>query len=135
MNGRVRWEPRYEDDGSVASGCVNLAGHTEHVLTWNADGTPGCAAVVGDEPARFYRQRRTAQAWLLARAAGLAEVPPRRFNFVSRYARLAVEDAEPRRPPRGWRLFDVDRGTLFDVITGEIRPWVRSYYERNRRRR
>lgn len=78
MNGRVEWEPRVDDDGCEVRDCWNLAGHDDHVLVCNGDGTPGCAAVVGDEPSRSYRRRSTAKRWLLARASGLADVPKRR---------------------------------------------------------
>ena len=63
-------------------------------------GFAGCV-VVGDGATRVFRCRRDAKRWLLARAAGLAEIPrwPKVCDFY-----VSTPDAPPPRLPRGWRV-------------------------------
>ena len=84
------------------------------------DGDGWAATVYGTDERETSTRRRAATRWLLARAAGLAEVP--RWQRVKRGG---VEDGDARRPPPGWRR----------LMTVEICGDQVSVYERNRRRR
>ena len=74
-----------------------------------------------------FKRRADAKRWLIARAAGLAEVP--QSESVPAILITNLGDDVPR-PPRGWRIarqrHDVQRGNGDVVVT---------VYERNRRRR
>jgi len=79
---------------------------------------------------RTFRRRSAAKRWLLARAAGLAEVP-RRASFGTRYGSPQTNAVVPCGPegmsvPRGWRVVDA-----YVAVDGQVVVML----ERNRRRR
>lgn len=80
------------------------------------------ATVYGTDERETFTRRRAATRWLLARAAGRAEVPR-----VRRLPRHGWDYDEPRQPPKGWRVAHTGRA----FISGE----PVTIYERNRRRR
>lgn len=115
MSGRVRWErsKRWPECTYLVVG-VEAVGEA---FAWSR--TTNAVDYKRDAHAPF-RRRSDAKRWLLARAAGLAEVP--RWQRVKRGG---VEDGDARRPPKGWRR----------LTTVEIGGDPVSVYERNRRRR
>lgn len=117
MSGRVRWEQSWDRVRLVDP----PRGQREQVADLQSTGQ-WYAHDVSDASAPTLRTRRRSDAkrWLLARAAGLAEVP--RWQRVKRGG---VEDGDARRPPKGWRR----------LTTVEIGGDPVSVYERNRRRR
>lgn len=119
VSGRVRWRPwlgyRHVRELCVDGATVGeLLTYSDHVRARYYVATPD------DSWRRTFRRRSDAKRWLLARAAGLAEVP--RWQRVKRGG---VEDGDARRPPPGWRR----------LMTVEICGDQVSVYERNRRRR
>lgn len=98
MSGRVRWERWARSPRFAIGEAISL--YDEHRLYayrdddgWHAcDSRAFMAGASDDVTEHVTRRRSDAKRWLLARAAGLAEVPtmrkPRRWDAVS--ARLAV---------------------------------------------
>jgi len=83
-----------------------------------------------ERPRRTLTRRSDAKRWLLARAAGLAEVP-RRESFGTRYGspqlQVVVSCGPDGMPvPRGWRVVDA-----YVAVDGQVVVML----ERNRRRR
>ena len=127
MSGRVRWRPFTDEPRCGRMLCVGPLRVGDVV----PDGDGWAATVYGtDERETSTRRRSDAKRWLLARAAGLAEVP-RRGNFGTRYGSPQCQVVTSCGPegipvPRGWRVADayvsVNEQTIVTL-------------ERNRRRR
>lgn len=102
MSGRVKWErPRY----ARTLRALVVDGRDVGVINQPRSGGPCEAWMLYEDADRVTRRRSDAKRWLLARAAGLAEVPR----------------ARRRHSRSGWQCID---------RVGPISVW-----ERNRRRR
>ena len=127
MSGRVRWRPwlgyRHVRELCVDGATVGeLLTYSDHVRARYYVATPD------DSWRRTFRRRSDAKRWLLARAAGLAEVP-RRVRVGPRGGSWSYvrRDAHTVWPPPGWH--EVEEYIGDDGEVGVV------LCERNRRRR
>ena len=127
MSGRVRWRPwlgyRHVHELRVDGATVGeLLTYSDHVRARYYVATPD------DSWRRTFRRRSDAKRWLLARAAGLAEVP-RRVRVGPRGGSWSYvrRDAHTVWPPPGWH--EVEEYIGDDGEVGVV------LCERSRRRR